>query len=400
MAGLFDWNRGGGLHLVVALLKACCLYRWNERMSDTEFLTRVNREFIDSLFNDFGKDNFDEHRFGSFKKPSLRSRLNARLRRRAIPTQELEEFKHSYEHFVTKRADDLNCIYKNLDDQSRQLLVKIISYRALGYRRVKLPLNNGEYWAALERVKSLKDTNDKIDPHFLHFVLGKFDLHAIGYDIKLYFTDVGIVVDFIIEQYAYKRGGVTVVQANEGDTVIDCGACWGDTALYFAHKVGAAGKVYSFEFLPSNIQVFRRNVNLNPNFKDRITLVERAVWDKSNQTLNFREFGPGSVVSAAPLENQTGSTTTIAIDDLVKQQKIRRVDYIKMDIEGAEPNALKGAMNTIKKHRPKLAIAIYHSLEDFVNIPKWLMGLGLDYNFYLGHYTIHTEETVLFAAPK
>ncbi len=48
----------------------------------------------------------------------------------------------------------------------------------------------------------------------------------------------------------------------------------------------------------------------------------------------------------------------------------------------------------------KLAIAIYHSLEDFVNIPKWLMGLGLDYNFFLGHYTIHSEETVLFAAPK
>ncbi len=125
----------------------------------------------------------------------------------------MEEFRHSYEHFVAKQATDLNFIYKNLDEQSRQLLVKIIAYRALGYRRVKLPLNNGEYWAALERVKSLKDPNNKIDPHFLHFVLEKFDLQPIGYDIKLYFTDLGIVVDFIIEQYAYKRGGVTVVQA-------------------------------------------------------------------------------------------------------------------------------------------------------------------------------------------
>lgn len=49
--------------------------------------------------------------------------------------------------------------------------------------------------------------------------------------------------------------------------------------------------------------------------------------------------------------------------------------------------------------RPKLAIAIYHSIEDFVNIPKWLMGLDLNYWFYLGHYTIHAEETVLFAVP-
>jgi FkbM family methyltransferase len=369
-------------------------------MSHTEFLTRLHREFVDSLFNDFGKENFDEARFGPYKKPSLKSKLKARLRRRAIPTQELEEFKHSYEHFVSKRADDLNYVFNNLDVPSRELLIKIIAYRALGYRRVKLPLNNVEYWEAFERVKNLKDPSDKIDPHFLHFVLEKFDLHPIGYDIKLYFMDLGIAVDFIIEQYAYKRGGATVVQAEPGETVIDCGACWGDTALYFAHKVGAAGKVYSLEFLPSNIQLFRTNVNLNPNLKDRITLVERAVWETSNQNLYFRGFGPGSVVSATPLENQTGSTTTVTIDDLVKQEKIRRVDYIKMDIEGAEPSALKGALNTIKKHRPKLAIAIYHSLEDLVNIPKWLMGLGLDYNFYLGHYTIHAEETVLFAAPN
>jgi len=69
-----------------------------------------------------------------------------------------------------------------------------------------------------------------------------------------------------------------------------------------------------------------------------------------------------------------------------------------MDIEGAEPYALKGGEKVIRKHKPKLAIASYHSLEDFVNIPLWIDGLGLGYKIYLDHFTIHWEETTVFAA--
>lgn len=68
-----------------------------------------------------------------------------------------------------------------------------------------------------------------------------------------------------------------------------------------------------------------------------------------------------------------------------------------MDIEGAEPFALKGAIETIKTFKPVLAIAIYHSIDDFIHIPKWIDSLNLGYKFYLGHYTIHSEETILFA---
>ena len=84
-------------------------------------------------------------------------------------------------------------------------------------------------------------------------------------------------------------------------------------------------------------------------------------------------------------------------DDFVKDNNIPRVDFIKMDIEGAEPFALNGAVETIKRFKPKLAIAIYHSMDDFVNIPEWITGLNLGYKLYLGHYTIHSEETILFA---
>lgn len=91
---------------------------------------------------------------------------------------------------------------------------------------------------------------------------------------------------------------------------------------------------------------------------------------------------------------------TTTIDQLVSEQQIDRVDFIKMDIEGAELNALKGAEAVIRKFKPTLAIALYHRVEDFYQIPGWINNLGLGYHFYIGHYTIHQEETILFCRTK
>jgi FkbM family methyltransferase len=182
--------------------------------------------------------------------------------------------------------------------------------------------------------------------------------------------------------------------------VLDIGGFWADTALYLSQKVGDTGKVYSFEFIPNNINMFNKNLSLNPNLKDRIQLVEQPISDISNRKIYYRDEGAASFISQDAFENHTGKTETITIDDFVKKQKLSKVDFIKMDIEGAELYALKGAINTIKTFKPKLGIAIYHSMDDFVSIPKWLIDLDLNYDFYLGHYTIHAEETVFFAKPK
>ena len=75
-------------------------------------------------------------------------------------------------------------------------------------------------------------------------------------------------------------------------------------------------------------------------------------------------------------------------------------DFIKMDIEGAELSALKGGMSTIKKCRPQLAISIYRSSEDFINIPLYLKENLENYKFRLGHYSPRLSETVLYAIPN
>ena len=90
---------------------------------------------------------------------------------------------------------------------------------------------------------------------------------------------------------------------------------------------------------------------------------------------------------------------TIDIDTFKKKNNIQKVDFIKMDIEGAELPAIRGAKETIKTDRPQLAISIYHSNDDFVNIPQYLANELENYTLRLGHYSYNHCETVLYAIP-
>jgi len=282
------------------------------------------------------------------------------------------------------------------DDQSRAILVKILAYRALGHRRVRLPLSTPAYWDGIQQMERLADqTNVIAVPNFSQ-QLCHMNLGRIGAPIQLYYTPLGAYIQFVLEQYKYS-GDQTVIQAEPGNYVIDAGACWGDTALYFAHLAGKDGRVYSFEFIPSNLQILRKNLGLNPGLSERVHVVERAVWGESDLRLYYRDRGPGSNVSFDQNGGSDGSVTTLTIDDLVVNNGLPQVDFIKMDIEGAELQALRGAARTLKQFRPKLAVCLYHRLSDFVDIPEYVASLDLGYRLHIRHFTIHAEETVLFA---
>ncbi|CAN5376225.1 hypothetical protein BH09BAC3_BH09BAC3_13220 [soil metagenome] len=373
------------------------------------FKQRLRKYFSTIRYNFFDVENFDESRFGKLY-PNYSSALLGAFKQRVkriVRHDDTPKHVKSFEQYLDNTMNDLEKyfpklenIYAHLNEDGKDLLVKLIAFRIVGFTKVKLPLNKNEYWHDLRRAERLKIENDTYDPHFLHMVLQKYDLSSIGYDLKLYFTAPGIAIDFINEQYAYKLAGKTIVGVELGDVVLDLGGCWGDTALYFASKVGEQGKIYSFEFVPDNIKLFNINKLLNPALNDRIELVPHPVSDTSGGMIYFQDRGPSSKIEDKPFDGQTGCTTLVSVDDFVESRKIDKVDYIKMDIEGAESKALEGAINTIRRDKPKLAIAIYHSAEDFVNIPSWIMNLDLGYEIYLGHYTIHAEETVCFAKVK
>lgn len=87
---------------------------------------------------------------------------------------------------------------------------------------------------------------------------------------------------------------------------------------------------------------------------------------------------------------------TDTLDNLIKE----RVDYIKLDIEGAEQAALKGAQQTILKSHPILAICIYHKAQDWYKVPEIVLAMRADYDVYLRHYMEGIYETVLYFLPK
>lgn len=202
---------------------------------------------------------------------------------------------------------------------------------------------------------------------------------------------------FILKQYEYRKRTPNI-KAEAGDYVIDGGGCWGDTALYFAHEVGEQGKVFTFEFGSDNLKVFNRNMSLNPQLSNRIEVIPKAIWENSGEKISYSADGPAtSLTSNQQNIKNSSEVLTVSIDDFVREKKLPRVDFIKMDIEGAELGALKGAEETLRTFRPKLGISLYHKESDFVEIPSYLDKLGLEYKFFLDHFTMCGNETVLFA---
>jgi hypothetical protein len=88
---------------------------------------------------------------------------------------------------------------------------------------------------------------------------------------------------------------------------------------------------------------------------------------------------------------------TETIDNFVQKNKIAKIDFIKLDIEGAEYECLLGASNTIKKFKPKLAICLYHKDSDFWKLPILIKNLVSDYKVFVEHHHVNQEETVLYA---
>jgi len=84
------------------------------------------------------------------------------------------------------------------------------------------------------------------------------------------------------------------------------------------------------------------------------------------------------------------------IDNLIQE----KVDFIKMDIEGAEQDAIEGAKNTIRIYTPILAICVYHKADDWYKVPGKILEINPNYNIYLRHYMEGIFETVMYFIPK
>ena len=160
--------------------------------------------------------------------------------------------------------------------------------------------------------------------------------------------------------------------------------------------MGKNGYVHTFDPLKRHCEIMRDSFAMNPSLAERISIHEVGLANIDDQGSASHErdmaIDPGARVAVG------GDLPMRTIDSLVAKGEVERVDFIKMDVEGSELQALVGAAASLRKWRPKLAISLYHRPEDFFSIPLWIDSLDCGYRFYLDHYSIHSEETVLYAA--
>ena len=168
---------------------------------------------------------------------------------------------------------------------------------------------------------------------------------------------------------------------------VDGGGYVGDTATEVIKNYPDFKKIYLIEPISENIRIAKRELGHLQN----IEFLTCGVSNKK-ETLYFNEEKSFSTLYG----KGTQSVEVDTIDNIVKG----KVDFIKLDIEGAEQDAIDGARETIMQYKPILAICVYHKAEDWYKIPEKVLDIQSSYNVYLRHYMEGIFETVMYFIPK
>jgi len=203
--------------------------------------------------------------------------------------------------------------------------------------------------------------------------------------------NVNYILKYFEEKESLEENYLKKVRLSANDIVFDGGAYDGKDVLEFAGKVGDKGLVYAFDPRAKLEQQFKGNSFSN------IVIVPKALCDKRAEMF-FVDTGSTTVLCNDWHEGAI-SVESITIDGFVDENKINRLDFVKLDVEGSELDVLRGGERSIKKLKPKMAISIYHKLEHFFEIPLYLNRILPDYSFHLSLHNPYCIGTLLHAIP-
>ncbi|MEZ3435961.1 MAG: FkbM family methyltransferase [Lachnospiraceae bacterium] len=178
-------------------------------------------------------------------------------------------------------------------------------------------------------------------------------------------------------------------QAEDREVFLDIGGFDGMTSVYFSEWSQRNNFSYIFEPDVNNIRKCRDNLS-NTSLKYQI--IPKGAWSEETKL----HFQADADVSSKICDAGNTSISVTTIDKIMKNEK---ASFIKMDIEGAELQALIGAKQTISNYKPKLAISVYHKPEDIWEIPNIILQYNSSYKLYLRHYTLTEYDTILYALP-
>ncbi|MGB2599463.1 MAG: FkbM family methyltransferase [Candidatus Omnitrophota bacterium] len=180
---------------------------------------------------------------------------------------------------------------------------------------------------------------------------------------RKYLGDISVNIDTVykIEREmftgSYEKETLYVINkyVKSGDTCFDIGANVGPVSFALAKKAGSDGRVFAFEPGGFLFQRLTDNIKLNPSYAEIIKAYKIGFSDKiETLTWNEDKDNRGNAGFLLQKPNQEEKIELITIDDFFQKNKIEKVGFIKIDVEGMEYEVVKGAMNTIKKHKPIL----------------------------------------------
>lgn len=228
---------------------------------------------------------------------------------------------------------------------------------------------------------------------FLLKILHLFPRNIYDFLVNIFFLYFPIKLIFLFESTCC--GYLKYFWPQKGNVIVDAGACEGNFSILASRLVGKNGLVISIEPDPEifNNILKKRIQKLKIN---NIILVKEGLWNKNEKKKAFLNHpGEMSIHYKWKNCNKKDLISLVTLDSLVKKMKISHVDFIKMDIEGAEIEALAGAKKTIKKNLPKMTIASYHFVKGkktFLSVEKILQ----TYN-YSKIFTSNADHLVTYA---
>lgn len=185
----------------------------------------------------------------------------------------------------------------------------------------------------------------------------KPSIRKVSRDGMHYILDISDIVDwhvyFGIKEHAKEK---LYSLANAGDTILDIGTNVGDVAMHLAQKASISGQVIGFEPDPINFKRVSQNLALNSFSNIQILNIGLG---ESEGTFYVKTPDEHNAGMTRITQDISGHKVTIKRLDYVETiQNLSKINLIKMDIEGYEMNALKGGIETLKKHKPILFIEL------------------------------------------
>lgn len=289
-------------------------------------------------------------------------------------------------------AEGITCLEKirQADREGYDWIVKI--YNCYRHFWGSVDLENGDTSLIKNRVHEMKSRLE--DFIWLYDNLADYRSKKVLY---------GILRHWLTFDYAYKNSikennyddyyDFDIITCGPEECLVDLGAYTGDSTLSFIRNFGLYKRIYCYEMTAGSMKVMQENL------KDFDNIIYRqAAVGNANGSIYMTEFNGAPSSNLVSSEGNTEIPMVRLDDDICEP-----ITFIKMDIEGSEIEAMKGAEQHIRRDKPKLAICSYHNNHHIYEIPRLMREYNPQYKLYMRYNgplnNVLISEFVTFAIP-